>query len=133
MGTADVRDESTGGLCRLYQRLDITGMRRTHLHHGDIGLFIQPEQRLGNSYVVVEIALRGHDVITLGENGTYQLLRGGLAVGTGNAYHRYLELAAVFARQVLEGLQAVIDFYEVLGVRCWVFSLRECGVARGDG
>ena len=76
--------------------------------------FRQAEQRFRYSYVVVEVALGGHHLITFGQHGTDEFLRGRFAVGACDAYHRYLELSSVFAGKVFEGLQTVVNKDEAL-------------------
>ena len=90
-------------------------MRGTHLHYCYVVLVRQSEQRLGYPHVVVEVTLCSHHVIAFRQHGTHQFLRGCLAIRTRNADDRNIELAAMLAGQVLEGLQAVVDENELLG------------------
>ena len=84
-------------------------MAGAHLDDGYLVFRSQAEQRLGHPYVVVEVALGVEHVVLLLQHGGDELLGGRLAVGAGNADDGNLELAAVFAGQVLEGLEAVVD------------------------
>ena len=72
-------------------------------------LVVQSEQSLGNTHIVVEVTFRRHHVIAFREYGTNQLLGGSLSVGTCNADNRNLKLTTMLARQVFEGLQAVVN------------------------
>ena len=104
MGTTHIGNQATIGLSSLHQRLDITRMRGTHFHHSNIMAVVKTEQRLGNAYVVVEVALRCHHVITLRQDGTNQFLRSRLTIGTCNANDRNVVLTTMLAGQVLKGL-----------------------------
>ena len=65
---------------------------------------MSPEQRLGHAHIVVEVALRGQHVVFLSQHGAHQFLRGRLAVGAGDGDDGDVELSAMLASQVLEGL-----------------------------
>ena len=109
VGTPHVGDESAGGLGSLYQRLDVARVRGSHLHDGDVVLVAQAEQGLGHAHVVVEVALRRHHVVALGEDGTDEFLGGRLAVGARDADDGDVELPTVLPCQVLVGLQTVVN------------------------
>ena len=106
-----VGDESAGRLGRLGQCAYVARMAGPRLDDGDVVLLGKPEQRLGHAHVVVEVALGVEHVVSLAEHGGNEFLRGGLAVGARDAYDGNLELAAMLAGQVLEGLEAVGDIY----------------------
>ena len=93
--------------------MPITGMARPHLDDGNLVFLREAEEGLGHTHVVVEVALSGQHVILLRKYCLDQFLRGGLAVGAGDADDGDFETAAVFAGQVLERLQAVVDLDEL--------------------
>ena len=109
MGTSYISNQPTGWLSSLHQSLDIARVRGPHLHNGNVVLVVQSEQSLGNTHIVVEVTFRRHHVIAFREYGTNQLLGGCLSVGTCNADNRNLKLTTMLARQVFEGLQAVVN------------------------
>ena len=117
VGTSHVGDETTSGFGRLYQCLDVARMRGTHLYDSYLCLVVQSKERLGHTHVVVEVTLRCHHAIALCQDGTNQFLRGSLAISARDAHHRHLKLATMLTRQVLEGLEAVVDLYEMRGER----------------
>ena len=51
--------------------------------------------------------------VFLRQHGLDELLRGGLAVGAGDGDDRNVELAAVLTSNVLQGLEAIIDSYDL--------------------
>ena len=114
MGTSHISDEATGGLCRLGQCLDVARMAGAHLDNGNVVFLCQAEQRLGHAHVVIEIALGIEHVVLLLKHVGNQFLRGGLAVGACDSDDRDMELATMFASQVLEGLEAVVNEDETL-------------------
>ena len=107
MGFANVRDQTARRFSRLHQRLDVAGVAGPHLNDGNLVLLRQAEQCLRHAHVVIEVALRGQNVVFLGQHGTDEFLRCRLAVGARDAYHRNLELAAMLACQHLQYLQHV--------------------------
>ena len=98
VGTTHIGDEATGRLGRLYQRLDVAGMRSTHLYDGNVVVVTEAEQRLGNTHIVVEVTLGSHHAIALCQHGTNQFLGSGLAIRSRNANDRYIKLATMLAR-----------------------------------
>ena len=110
MGSSDVGDESAGGLSSLDECLDVARVGCSHLDHGNVRLVVDAEQRLGYADIVVEVTLGGHHMVAFGEHGTDEFLGGRLAIGACDAYHGDVELTTVFACQVLEGLQTVVDY-----------------------
>ena len=106
---AHVGDQSAGGLGSLGERLDVARVARTHLHHGNLMLGSQTQQRLGHAHVVVVVALGGHHAKLLRQHGTHKLLGSGLAIGASDAHHGDGKLATMLARQVFERLQRVRD------------------------
>ena len=57
MGPAYIGNQTTGGLCRFCQCLDVARMTGPHLDDSYLMLACQSEQCLGNTYVVIEVAL----------------------------------------------------------------------------
>ena len=96
-------------LCSLHKCLDVARMRGTHLDHSNVVVFVQSEQRLGNTNIVVEVAFRRHHVVALRQDGTNQFLRRCLTIRASNAYHWNIELTTMLASQILICLQAVVD------------------------
>ena len=82
-------------------------MAGTHLDDGYLVAVVQSEEGLGHAHVVVEIALCEEDIILLLQDGRNEFLGGGFAVGARDADDRDVELAAMLAGQVLEGLETV--------------------------
>jgi len=82
------------------------------LHHGDVVVGAELQQRLGDADMVVEVALRIEHTETLSEDGGDEFLRRRLTVGTGNLQNGAAELTAVVSRQLLERLQHVVDVYQ---------------------
>ena len=74
-------------------------------------VLIQSEQCFGNADIVVEVALGVEYVIFFRKDGGNQFFRCGLAIGSRDANHGNVELSAMLASQVLEGLQAVVHSY----------------------
>ena len=111
MSASHVGDETTGGLSRLCQRLDVARVAGTHLDDGDVVFGGQSEECLGHPHIVVEVALRVEHVVLLLQHGGNELLCGRLAVGARNADDGYVELSAMLACQVLESLETVGDPY----------------------
>ena len=107
MSSAYIGDQTTGGLCRLCERLDVARMAGAHLDDGDFVLLCQSEEGLGHAYVVVEVALSVEHIVFLREHSSYEFLGGRLAVGACDADNRNVELATMLTRQILEGLQTV--------------------------
>ena len=122
MGTTYVGDEATGRLSRFHQRLDVTRVTGSHLNDCNLVLLRQTEQCLGHTHVVVEVALGVKHIVFLGKHGSDQFLRGGLAIGAGDANHGDVKLTTVLTGQVLEGLEAVIDEDEPILKLCIMHS-----------
>ena len=81
MGTAYVGDQTTGGLCCLYECLDITWMAGPHLDDGNLMFLCQTKKGLGHTYVVVEVALGVEHIVFLREHSGNKFLSCGLAIG----------------------------------------------------
>ena len=121
MGASYVGNQATCRLGSLHQRLDVARMRGSHLHYGNVVLLVQPEQRLGHTHVVVEVALCSHHVIAFRQHRAYQFFRCRLTIGSRNANDGNVELATVFASQVFVGLQTIINQQDTLV--CLIFLL----------
>ena len=72
-------------------------------------LFVQAEQRLGYTYVIVEVALCSQNVVFLREYCLDEFLGCGLTIGACNTDDGDVELATMFAGNILEGLQTVAN------------------------
>ena len=109
MRLAYIGDQTVLWLDNLHECLYVARMAGSHLHNGNVVVGGEPEERLGHTYIVVEIALGEKDIETLREHRRDKFLCGGLAVGACDADDGNVELAAVVTRQELESAQAVID------------------------
>ena len=106
---AHVGDDGIVGLDDVDECAYVAGMRGPHLHYGEVVLGAEAQQCLRHADVVVEVALREEHVVFLLQHGGGKLLCCGLAVGAGDAYDARAELAAVMARELLQGGEAVVD------------------------
>ena len=95
MCTTHIGDDGIVGLYHVDESLDVARMRRTHLHNGNLMLRTKAKQRLGHTYVVVEVALCVQHVVFLLKHGSGELLGSGLAVGARDADNRRGERAAM--------------------------------------
>ena len=129
MGAADVGDEAAGGLNVFHELLDVARVGGAHLDDGNLVVGIEAEQCLGHTDVVVEVALGVHHVVFLSQDGRNEFLGSGLAVGAGDADDGDVELAAVLARELLEGQEAVIDEDETWVGGVGIFRFIDDGVA----
>ena len=111
MCLAYIGDQTVLWLDNLHECPYVARMAGSHLHNGNVVVGGEPEERLGHTYIVVEIALGEKDIETLREHRRDKFLCGGLAVGACDADDGNVELAAVVTRQELESAQAVIDYY----------------------
>ena len=84
-------------------------MACAHFHYSDVMRLVQSEQVFGYPYIVVEVALRVHDIVFLLQYGGYQFFSSCFAVGAGNADDGYVELTAVLTGDVLKSLQTVVN------------------------
>ena len=106
---AHAGDQAAGGLGDLHQSGDLAGRAGAHLHDGHLGLLVDAEEGERHADVVVEVGLGGHQVVFPAEDGGNEFLGGRLAVGTRDADHRNVELAAVVGRQLLQHGERVLD------------------------
>ena len=104
MGFSYIGNQSAGGLCCFSQCLDVSRMTGSHFDDGYLMFFVQAEQCLGYSNIVIEIALGIKHVELLLEYSGNEFLGCRLAVSACNADDRNIELAAVLTGEVLERL-----------------------------
>ena len=103
-----IGDESKIRLCDVDERADVARMTRSHLHNSQFVFAGKPQQRLGYTYIIIEIALGKEHVILFGQHGRYQFLGGCLAVGTRYADNRRAECTPMIIGQLLECFQTVV-------------------------
>jgi hypothetical protein len=84
----DRRHDGDVGLNERAKGGNLTGMIRADLHHGNVGVVRDGEQRERNTHVVVEIPARGVDGETSAKGCRRELLRARLAVRPGNRHDR---------------------------------------------
>ena len=126
-----IGDEAAGRFSRLGQRLDVARVAGAHLDDGYLVVAVQPEEGLGHTHVVVEVALGEEHVVFLLKHGCHEFLGCGLAVGARDADDGDVELPAMLAGQGLEGLQAIVNEDEAFLILCIMCAL--CIVHNGVG
>ena len=109
---ADIRDKTIVRLADLHQFLDVIRMIRPHLNDCKLRLGIDVQDRQRHSDVIVQIALRGRDVVLHGQHSRDQFLGGGLAVGSGQSYDSqtfaiHKSVLTMVTCESLQGLQRV--------------------------
>ena len=105
----DIGDESAVGIGDTAEEFNLPRMVGAHFHDGQFRSFGDGEQRQRHAEVVVEVALGSRGLVTFVQHGVDELLSSRLAIGTSDADDGNLKMAAVLARQLLQGLQHVGD------------------------
>ena len=103
---ADVGDETQCGFDNLLEVYHFVGLGDTGLEDSHLGLGTDLPYREGNTDLRVVAAGRAHGIVVGLEQLVEPLLDRGLAVTARDAYHRYLEAAAVCGSQLLQGRRA---------------------------
>ena len=106
---AHVGDQAAGGLGDLHQRGDLARGGRAQLDHGRARPGVDAEEGERHADMVVQVAVGINGFVLAGHHGAHQFLRGGLAVGAGDADHGDIELAAVVGGQILQRFQHVFN------------------------
>ena len=112
VGAADVGYQAAGGEGHRHRQGYLARMAGSHLDDCYLVLLAQAQQGEGHSDMVVEVALGAEGAVFRAQHGVDKFLGGGLAVGAGNAYYRYLEMHTVHPGKLLESQQGVGHFDE---------------------
>ena len=107
MRPPDVGEQTEIGFGDRAERCDLAAGARPHLHHPQLRVARHRQQRQRHADVVVEIAPRGVDRISLGQHAAHQLFGRGLAVAAGDRQQRNAQPPPVLARQRLQRRQRV--------------------------
>ena len=108
MGFANIGDQAVRGLGDAAQEVDLPLVVSAHFDDGHLQPGRHGQQGQRHSNMVVQVALGGVQAVMAAQHGCQQFFRGRFTVTAGNGDHRYEELPAVMARQLLKGLQAVV-------------------------
>ena len=109
MGSANIGYQTAGGLCSLSKRLDVARMAGAHLDDSYLVLLCESEQRLGHTYIIIEIALSIEHIVFLRKDCSNEFLGGSLAVSASDANDWDIELTTMLTGQILKGLQTIVD------------------------
>ena len=112
MSLTHICDKSVIRKSNIYKFLDVTGMACSHLYDSQFRLRIDLEEGQRHADTVVKIALGSRDTILHGQDFTDKLLRGGLAVRSGQSdYCQRLAVdyrhRAVPSCEILQCLQGI--------------------------
>ncbi len=88
MGLTDVGDEAVVRLADHAETADVVRMAGAHFDDGKLGSGVDFQQGKGHADIVIQIAFSGRDTVACREHLRDQILRGGLAVRTGQADDR---------------------------------------------
>ena len=114
MAFADIGDDSIIRFRDFDQFLDVVRMAGSDLDHGYLCLGIDAEDRQWNTDVIVQVALRGSDVVLDRQHSRDQFLGRGLAVGPRQSYDRqtfaiHKRVLSMMMCKSLQSLQRVRD------------------------
>ena len=125
---AYVRDDAKVGQHNLHQCLDFAWVVCAHLDDSNVMFFLELQESLWHTDVVVEVALRVKHIVFLLQYGGNQFFRGRLTVRTCDADDRCTQVDTVIFRQLLQGGEHILHQNQPFVTLFCVFFLVNHGI-----